>query len=166
MPRTKNGPGRTFVPIEGRWKFEGNRATFLGPTEPSTPIGICLSPIRFRSGTAIVRAAMGATHQGESAHILIGYNVATECWSWRIWPRLRDQFFHSRAGLADPRLERCLFRTSSRASARDRSECHRTARDAFSRSCSRPRVRTALSASGQPGRPLRLGNRKDRIFRF
>jgi hypothetical protein len=77
MPRTKNGPRRTFVPIEGRWKFEGNRARYLGSTEPSTPFAICLSPIPFRSGTVTVRAAMGAKPDKEAAQILFGYNVAT-----------------------------------------------------------------------------------------
>jgi hypothetical protein len=77
MLRSKNGPARTFVQIEGRWRFEGNRATFLGPTEPGTPVGVCLSSSPFRSGTASVRVKLGARPQNSSARILIGYNAAT-----------------------------------------------------------------------------------------
>jgi hypothetical protein len=77
MPRTRNEPARAFVQIEGRWKFEGNRATYVGPTEARTPVGVCLAPTPFRSGTAAVRAKMGARPQNSAARILIGYNAAT-----------------------------------------------------------------------------------------
>ena len=77
MARTKNGSARTFVQIEGRWKFKSSRATYLGPTEPGTPVGVCLAPTPFRSGRAMVRARMGARPQNSSARILIGYNAAT-----------------------------------------------------------------------------------------
>ena len=77
MPRTKNEHTRSFVQIEGRWKFEGIQATFLGPTEPGTPVGVCLSSSPFRSGPATVRANLGPKPQNSSARILIGYNAAT-----------------------------------------------------------------------------------------
>jgi hypothetical protein len=77
MPRTKNGPTRAFVQIEGRWKFEANRAAYLGPTEAGSPVGVCLAATPFRSGTATVRANMGAKPENSSARILIGYNAAT-----------------------------------------------------------------------------------------
>lgn len=76
MPRARNGSGRTFVQIEGRWSFEGNRTIFLGPTDPGTPVGLCLSPCPFRSGTAGVRAKIGQDPQNSAARILIGYNAA------------------------------------------------------------------------------------------
>src|SRR5487761_2205261 len=67
---------RAFIPMQGRWQFSGSVAKYLGTNdEAPSPVGVCLSPIPFRSGTASVRAKF--VGQATAARIIIGYNATT-----------------------------------------------------------------------------------------
>jgi hypothetical protein len=75
---TKHSLATKFVQLEGLWKFEGNRATFVAPIDATTPVGICLSPSRSRAGTVTVQATLGKEKpQNSAARVLIGYNATT-----------------------------------------------------------------------------------------
>ncbi len=65
----------SFVLIAGRWRIDGANATYLGPDEREEPIGICLAPTRFRSGTLAVHTTL--TSSDGVARVIIGYNAAT-----------------------------------------------------------------------------------------
>jgi hypothetical protein len=65
----------TFVPMQGRWRFD-NGATYLGSDEPEgARVGVCLSSTKFRQGVATVKAKF--TDVVTAARILIGYNATT-----------------------------------------------------------------------------------------
>jgi hypothetical protein len=63
--------------MQGNWTFNGSGATYLGPNEPQDrPVGLCLSPIRFRAGRASVTATFPSAES--AARIVIGYHAATD----------------------------------------------------------------------------------------
>jgi hypothetical protein len=65
----------SFVQLHGRWNLDGRNATFLQPKERGNPVGMCLSPLRLRSGTASVRATL--KDLDGAARVLLGFNAAT-----------------------------------------------------------------------------------------
>jgi hypothetical protein len=75
MAEKRKKAAENFVPIAGRWNFEGANAMYLGPIDPDRPFGLCLAPRRFRSGTITVEATL--QNQTDAARIVVGYNVAT-----------------------------------------------------------------------------------------
>jgi len=78
MAEKRKKAAENFVPIAGRWRFEGANASYLGPTDHDNPFGLCLAPRRFRSGTITVEATLSDTAQ--MARVVIGYNAATEAY--------------------------------------------------------------------------------------
>jgi nucleoside 2-deoxyribosyltransferase-like protein len=77
MPRKRSRSRQGFVQIEGRWKFEESRALFTAPTDAVNPVGLCLLPSLFRSGTISVDVRFIDTAEGKNGRIVIGYNPAT-----------------------------------------------------------------------------------------
>jgi len=77
MPRSKAVPSRRFVQIDGHWKFDGMRATFVEPTDRRNPVGLCLFPTAFRTGTASAKARFAQSVENAAARIVIGYSAAT-----------------------------------------------------------------------------------------
>jgi hypothetical protein len=75
MPRKRTKTAEDFLPIAGRWNFEGAHAMYLGPTESDRPFGLCLAPKRFRSGILAVEATLH--NSTEAARVVVGYNPAT-----------------------------------------------------------------------------------------
>lgn len=75
MARKKDSTAAGFVQIQGRWRFEGSKATYLGPDERGSPVGVCLSPSRFRTGLVKVRATINDPKA--AARVVLGYNAAT-----------------------------------------------------------------------------------------
>ena len=65
----------TFVPMQGRWRFDGETATYEGADGPGHPVGVCLSPVRFRSGVARVKVELSGD---AAARILLGFNARTQ----------------------------------------------------------------------------------------
>ena len=90
MSKATNPARRTFIPMQGRWQFKGNAATYKGTDERGAPDGLCLWPNRFRSGIAEFRVTIGgpdnaiqsrsADHVSDdaAARFVIGYNATTE----------------------------------------------------------------------------------------
>jgi hypothetical protein len=69
----------SFVQIEGRWKFEQNRAaTFVAPTaDIAHPAGLCLLPLPFRSGVISAKVRFIDSVEEKNGQIVVGYNPAT-----------------------------------------------------------------------------------------
>jgi hypothetical protein len=59
--------------IAGRWKFEGERATYEGPESPEWQFGICVSSIRFMEGEAQATVRQPNPHGKIDGRILLGY---------------------------------------------------------------------------------------------
>ena len=75
MAEKRKKAAENFVPLAGRWRFEGANASYLGPTDDDNPFGLCLAPRRFRSGIITVETTLSDTAQ--MARVVIGYNAAT-----------------------------------------------------------------------------------------
>jgi len=68
-----------WAPVAGRWNFEDDLATYLGPEDPASPFphGIALGEARLRSGSVETTVHFSEEPAGSSGRILFGYNAAT-----------------------------------------------------------------------------------------
>ena len=64
-----------WAQLNGRWQITGSNATYIGPNDPSSPLGLCLSSLPLRSGTVGVQARL--SEGAIAARIVIGRNAAT-----------------------------------------------------------------------------------------
>ncbi len=89
MAKATNPAPQTFIPMQGRWQFKGNAATYKGTDERKAQEGLCLWPSRFRSGIARFRVTIGGSDKEAvssaidrdvdvAARFVIGYNIATQ----------------------------------------------------------------------------------------
>jgi len=79
-----------WAAIHGRWRFEGEKAKYLGPQPPEVgrlgnPFGISISDIRFSEGTAKTNVRLpadGSTEQrisiDTSAYLMLGYRASDQ----------------------------------------------------------------------------------------
>jgi hypothetical protein len=78
---SEQSPETTFVALDGRWKFEGAKATYEGPApyegtgEQQRHDGVCLAATRFHSGVLTVRALI--EDPSAAARFVFGFNAAT-----------------------------------------------------------------------------------------
>ncbi len=77
----EKSPETRFVPIDGRWSFEGTKAIYEGPApyersgaKPG-PEGLCLAATRFSSGDLSVTAEI--VDQASAARLVFGFNAST-----------------------------------------------------------------------------------------
>jgi hypothetical protein len=65
--------------MEGRWSFEANNASYLGPerSDSPSPYGVAISDRRARSGTARVRITLDEGGLSASGRIILGRDAAT-----------------------------------------------------------------------------------------
>lgn len=67
----------SWVPIAGQWELTGNRVQYLGPSEPTAPLGIILCDRAFKDGSAEVSVNFTAWDADSAARILLGYEART-----------------------------------------------------------------------------------------
>lgn len=75
MSSTPTYPATAFVQLHGRWEIEPTLAVFLQPKERGNPVGICLSPVRLRSG--VVSASVTLHDLDGAGRLILGYNPTT-----------------------------------------------------------------------------------------
>lgn len=66
---------REFVPIDGMWRFEGSRATYVGPVNLAGEHGYCLTRRTCRSSRISVDATIH--DPAAAARVLFGYDPST-----------------------------------------------------------------------------------------
>ncbi|MGP0091251.1 MAG: hypothetical protein ACLPKB_15020 [Xanthobacteraceae bacterium] len=75
MPKRPKPSSARLLAVSGQWRFDGNGAEYAPDVGSPRPYGICLSPIKFRKGTASVKATISAP--GAAARFILGYNATT-----------------------------------------------------------------------------------------
>ena len=66
-----------WVPLAGKWSFEGETETYNEPEDPGTPYGLALFPQPLRQGTGKVRARLHEPREG-AARVVFGFDPLTQ----------------------------------------------------------------------------------------
>lgn len=76
MPKNSKKITTTWAQLSGRWRIDGNKATYLQADNGATPFGLCLSSTRLRSGT--IRVKVHLSESSGVGRVAFGHNAETK----------------------------------------------------------------------------------------